>query len=192
MNNIVKFSEKALSEPLHKAGVIGSCDTLVFKWIEKKHDEFYENELKMDLWYVVALNKNDDQLGEVFGHCSYCEDCKDEAKKEFNKILKKNREKLDINCDDSDYKNVKKIVMRCESSPERDDFLICDNCGSLILVGVLHTYSQEIEHYLSDGKNLHIKHLSNDDCYRIHELIQDADYPELIKKLKQKIIKQND
>ena len=110
----------------------------------------------------------------------------------FNKKLKNNREELDINCDDSDYKNVKKIVMRCESSPERDDFLNCDNCGSLILVGVLHSYIQEIEHYLSDGENLHIKHLSNDDCYRIHELIQCADYPELIEKLKLKIIEQND
>lgn len=188
-NNTSKDDFNATS---HKTDVIGSCDTLIFKWIEDKHDKFYENELKSDLYYAVALDKNDDQIGEVFGHCSYCENCKDEAKKEFNKKLKKNREELDINCDDSDYKNVKKIVMRCESSPERDDFLNCDNCGSLILVGVLHSYTQEIEHYLSDGENLHIKHLSNDDCYRIHELIQCADYPELIEKLKLKIIEQND
>ena len=32
MNTKNKSSEKALSEPLHKAGVIGSF----FKWIEKK------------------------------------------------------------------------------------------------------------------------------------------------------------
>ena len=38
--------------------------------------------------------------------------------------------------------------------------------------------------------NLHIKHLSNDDCYRIHELF-DSRYAEKIEKLKQKIIKQN-
>ena len=192
MENKQKSLDEAHSEPLQQCNVIGSCDTLVFKWIEDKHDKFYENELKSDLYYAVALDKNDDQIGEVFGHCSFCEDCKDEAKKDFNKMLKKNRNELDINCDDSDYKNVKRIVMHCETSPERDDFLNCENCGSLIDVGVLHTFSQEIEHYLSNNQNLHIKHLSNDDCYRIHKLIQDADYPKLIEKLKAKIIEQND
>ena len=193
MNTKNKSSEKALSEPLHKAGVIGSCDTLVFKWIEKKHDEFYENELKQDLYYAVALDKYDDILGEVRGYESYCEDCKEKARKNFNKLMRENVNLLDINCDDSDYKNVKKIVMHREHSPEKDDFTNCENCGSLINVGVLHAYSQEIEHYLSEDENLHIKHLKNDDFYRLHLLIEEANdkYPDLIEKLKLKIIQQN-
>ena len=192
MNTKNKSSEKVLSEPLQQTDVIGSCDALVFKYIEEKHDKFYETELKQDLYYAVALDKDDDILGEVCGYESYCEDCKEKARKNFNKLMRENVNLLDINCDDSDYKNVKKIVMHREHSPEKDDFTNCENCGSLINVGVLHAYSQEIEHYLSDGENLHIKHLSNDDCYRIHELIQCADYPELIEKLKLKIIEQND
>ena len=191
MNTNNKLSNEELSEPLQQCNVIGSCDTLVFKWIEDKHDKFYKNELKSDLYYAVALDKNYDIIGEVFGHCGFCENCKDKAKKGYNKMLKKNRKELDINCDYSEYKNVKRIVMHRENSPERDDFFNCENCGSLISVGVLHTFSQEIEHYLSNDKNLHIKNLSNDDCYRIHELIQDSDYTDLIEKLKIKIIEQN-
>lgn len=164
---------------------------LIFKYIEEKHNKFSENELKQDLNYAVALDKNNDILGEVNGYESYCEDCKEKARKNFNKLRRDNVNQLDINCDDSDYKNVKKIVMHSESSPEKDDFTNCEMCGSLINVGVLHTLSQEIEHYLSDDINLHIKHLSDDDCYRIHLLIEDSSYHELIEKLKDKIINQN-
>ena len=193
MENKQNSSDKAHSEPLQQTDVIGSCDTLIFKYIEEKHDKFYETELKEDLYYAVALDKNDDILGEVCGYESYCEDCKEKARKNFNKLRRENVNQLDINCDDSDYKNVKKIVMHSEFSPEKDDFTNCEMCGSLINVGVLHTFSQEIEHYLSEDKNLHIKHLKNDDFYRLHLLIEEANdkYPDLIEKLKLKIIQQN-
>ena len=193
MNTKNKSSEKVLSEPLQQTDVIGSCDALVFKYIEEKHNKFYENELKQDLNYAVALDKNNDILGEVNGHESYCEDCKEKARKKFNRLRREDINLLDINCDESDYKNVKIIVMHSESSPEKDDFTNCEMCGSLINVDVLHAYSQEIEHYLSEDKNLHIKHLKNDDFYRLHLLIEEANdkYPDLIEKLKLKIIQQN-
>lgn len=165
--------------------------SLIFKYIEEKYNKFYKNELKQYLYYAVALDKNDDILGEVCGYDSYCEDCKEKARKKFNKLRRENVNQLDINCDESDYKNVKKIVMHCEYSPERSDFTNCEICGSLINVGVLHTFSQEIEHYLSDDINLHIKYLSDDDCYRIYLLIEESSYHELIEKLKDKIINQN-
>ncbi|MGK6342896.1 hypothetical protein ACMGDK_11690 [Chryseobacterium sp. DT-3] len=163
---------------------------IIFKYIEEKHDEFYQKEIKMDLYYAMALDKDGEHLGEVNGHESYCEDCREKARKYFNKMLRKNRSELDINCSDEYVKLAKEIVMFCEGSPERDDFLNCEECGSLISVGVLHTFDQEIDHYLSEDTNLHIKHLTNDDCYRIHELF-DSRYTEKIELLKQKIIKQN-
>lgn len=163
---------------------------LVFKYIEEKHDEYAQKELKSDLYYAVAYDKDDNHLGEVNGYYSYCGDCKNYIEKQFNETLKNNPSELDVNCNDED--KVSYIKMICEGSPERDDFEYCQGCSELIDVGVLHTMDQEIQHYLGETQNLHIKHLSDADCYRIHELIHNCSrHKELIEKLKEKIIKQN-
>ncbi|ATL45434.1 hypothetical protein CQS02_20080 [Elizabethkingia miricola] len=163
---------------------------LVFKYIEEKHDKYAQKQLKSDLYYAVAYDKYDNPLGEVNGYYSYCEDCKNDMEEEFNETLKNNPSELDINSNDE--AEVSYIKMLCEGSPERDDFEYCQGCYELIYVGVLHTMDQEITHYLGEKQNLHIKHLSDADCYRIHELMHNCSrYKELIEKLKEKIIKQN-
>ena len=82
-----------------------------------------------------------------------------------------------------------------ESCPESDDFEICYNCGKSIHTSVLHTFDQELEHYLSEDQILKVPDLSNCDCFRINELINSEDsierHPKLVEKLKLKLKEQN-
>ena len=71
-----------------------------------------------------------------------------------------------------------------EYNPESDDFVRCENCGHLIETGVLHTYTGEIDYWLSDEVSLEIDKLSNINCYIISELIKNHPQTELVGKLK--------
>lgn len=161
----------------------------VFEEIEMKYDEFYKNEIKLDLYYAVAYNADNDYMGEVNGYHSYCGDCKLNAYDELNNQLNEDRNELDIDIDESQYKDVEVIKMICESSPERDDFELCTGCGDMIYTGILHTFTQEIDHYLTE--NLKISNLSNSDCYRIHEILTNSNHHVEVAKLRLKILNDN-
>jgi len=79
--------------------------------------------------------------------------------------------------------------MICERSPERDDFETCDECCEMISTVVIHTLTQEIDHYL--GENLKISELTNSDCYHIKKILEDSRHLVDVAKLRLKIIDDN-
>lgn len=92
---------------------------------------------KQQLFYGVALDKHGNQLEEIEIEC--CEDCTTKALKEANKNRRAkyySEETTEI-----DFYN--------ESSPQSDDYKVCEYCGHYIEVSVLQTFSQEIDHWLS-------------------------------------------
>lgn len=143
---------------------------------------------KQGLYYAVALDKNNNYLGEILTGDSYCKDCIIEAKEVLNKILKDNPNEFYFT---GNINEVDKIVLWEEYSPESDDFVRCENCDDLIETGVLHTYTGEIDYWLSDEVSLEIDKLSNINCYIISELIKNHPQAELIDKLKEKLQKHN-
>lgn len=162
--------------------------------IKIRAKNFEDNNDKYGLHYLIGADDNDNQVTEVDGHNSYCDDCINEVVTEYNNKLKNSPNKIGYGCSEETFKYVVKILMTEESSPERDDFCYCDNCGRLIsTVGVLHTFSQEIEHWLDADTSVNFNELEDQDCFIINELIENAidEYPELIKNLKTKIKLEN-
>jgi hypothetical protein len=164
--------------------------------LEKKASEHEEKEMCWSLNYLVGYGADRD-FCEINGSESYCDDCIDNKIEEIQLLLTEKGSKyihdeFDCSRDDIDLTEISYME---ESSPETDNFETCYNCGKSIHTGVLHTLSQEIEHYLDDSENLKIADLSNQDCFRIKELTQSEDsferHPELVEKLKQKLREHN-
>lgn len=166
----------------------------IFNEIKIRAEKFEDNNDKYGLNYLIGVDQDDDQVTEIDGHNSYCDDCIDKVVDEYQLKLKQSPNELDYGCSEERFKDVIKILMTEESCPERDDFCYCDNCGNLIsTVGVLHTFSQEIDHWLDDDVSVDLNELEDRDCFILNELIENAvsDWPELISKLKRKIELEN-
>jgi hypothetical protein len=164
--------------------------------LEQKASEHEEKEMCWSLNYLLGFDKDGDSC-EINGSESYCDDCISEKVNEIQNLLQEKGSKHiheEFDCSRSDVVFVE-IGYSEESSPESDDFETCYDCGKSIHTGVLHTFDQELEHYLSDSENLKIFDLSNCDCFRINELITNEDsierHPDLVKKLKLKLKEQN-
>jgi len=167
-----------------------------FQVIKNRADKFYNKGLKMDLNYLVAYGANGER-SEINGYESYCEDCINDKMDEIQSVFETGGseaifQNYDVNSDEFE---ITEILFSEESSPEKDSFETCESCGCLIRTSVFHTFSQELEHYLSDDLSVNVKKLSDEDCYRINEIIFSQDsiekYPKLVKKLRKKIREQN-
>ena len=167
-----------------------------FQVIKNRANKFYNNGLKMDLNYLVAYGANGER-SEINSCESYCEDCINEKMDGIQSVFEiGGSEAIFQNYDvNSDKFEITEILFSEESCPEKDGFENCEKCGSLIRVSILHTFSDELEYYLSDDKSVKLKELSNEDCYRINEIIFSQDsierHPKLVKKLRKKIREQN-
>lgn len=144
------------------------------------------------LCYLIGLDEDGDQICEIDGSESYCPNCIKKVVSEYNEKLARDydifRNNHDFNgCEDK----VCKVDYATESNPEKDDFCICDKCGCEIDVGVLFTFSQEIDHWLDADINLN--DISDQDAYRLYMCIESEDakekHPELTIKLREKIEK---
>lgn len=167
-----------------------------FEILEKKASEHEEKEMCWQLNYIVGFDEDGDSC-EINGSESYCDDCISKKIEETQKLLEEKGSKhihKEFDCSREDVVFTK-IGYSEESYPESDDFETCYNCGKSIHTGVLHTFDQELEHYLNEDQILKVYDLSNCDCYRINELINSKDsierHPELVEKLKLKLKKQN-
>lgn len=164
----------------------------IFNIIKHRAEKFETENNKYNLHYLIGVDEHNNQVTEINGDNSYCNDCVDEVLKEYNKKLKETPYELDFNCTDEEFNNVKEILITEEGSPEKDDFCICENCHRLIsTVNVLHTFTQEIDHWLESDVSIDLNDLKDEDCFILNELIENADYPELISQLKNKIKSDN-
>ena len=163
------------------------------KEITERAKKFEENGLKYGLFYLIAVDKEEDQVCEVDGEYSYCEDCIEEVVKEYNDKLKTGKtEDFEFNCYDEEIPLIQKIMFIEESSPERDDFLYCEKCGDLIYTSVLNTLPQELEYWLDEEVSVNLADLKNYECYIIKELFDCKKHPELLSQLREKIQTQNE
>ena len=164
--------------------------------LESKADEHEEKETCWSLNYLVGFDESGDHC-EINGSEAYCDDCISKKVDEIQSLLRdKGSEHIHEEYDCSQYDIVlTEIGSMEESSPETDGFETCYSCGKSIHTGVLHTCSQEFDHYLSDSENLNVANLSNCDCFRIRELTQSLDaverHPDLVDKLKHKLREHN-
>ena len=154
--------------------------------LEKKHSDFQGSSLH----YLIGEDKYEDQVCEIDGSESYCSDCIEHVVKERNEELKRiGYDEFYKIHDCSNSQKFKQVSYSTESSPERDDFELCENCGCEIDVAVLFTFDQEIEHWIDQDIDPDI--ISDQDAYRIYECITSLDaierHPKSVEKLKEKI-----
>ena len=167
-----------------------------FEILEQKASEHEEKEMCWSLHYLVGFDEDGDSC-EINGSESYCDDCISEKIDEIQKLLEEKGSKHIHKEFDCSREDIVFTEIGCseESCPESDDFEICYNCGKSIHTSVLHTFDQELEHYLSEDQILKVPDLSNCDCFRINELINSEDsierHPKLVEKLKLKLKEQN-
>lgn len=155
--------------------------------LEAKHSAFCGSSLH----YLIGIDEREDQVCEIDGYESYCSDCIDKIVKERNEELKRiGYEQFYKSHDCSSSEEFRQISYSTESSPEKDDFELCENCGCEIDVAVLFTFDQEIEHWVD--QDIDIDNISDQDAYRIYECITSLDaiekHPKSVEKLKQKIL----
>lgn len=154
--------------------------------LEAKHSAFCGSSLH----YLIGIDEREDQVCEIDGSESYCSSCIDMIVDDRNKELKRigyNKFQNIHDCNSSE--EFKQISYSTESSPEKDDFELCENCGREIDVAVLFTFDQEIEHWID--QDIDIDNISDQDAYRIYECITSLDaiekHPKSVEKLKQKL-----
>lgn len=147
-----------------------------FDIIESKGQYFNGSSLH----YLIGLDENDSQVCEIDGE-SYCSTCIDKVVAERNEELKRIGYSSFINTHDCSSDEVfVKVGYATESSPEKDDFEFCENCGAEIDVGVLFTYSDEIEYWIEEisHKDFDIEVISEEHAYRIYTCLTSLDAKE--------------
>lgn len=154
--------------------------------LEAKHSAFCGSSLH----YLIGTDERECQVCEIDGSESYCSDCIGKIVKERNEELKRiGYEKFKDIHDCNSSSKFKEIASSVESSPEKDDFELCENCGCEIDVAVLFTFDQEIEHWIDQDIDIH--NISDQDAYRIYECITSLDaiekHPKSVDRLKTKI-----
>lgn len=154
------------------------------KIIKEKGDNFNGEKL----CYLIGKCKGR-FVGEINGSDSYCPKCIDSIIKgmqdKLDKIGFKEFQKI-YDCPES---LIDEIGYGVESMPESDDFCTCENCECELQVGVLFTFSQEIDHWIEQAKsnNIDLNALSDSDAYRINGCITSEDalekHPKEVKEL---------
>lgn len=107
------------------------------------------------LCYLIGIDSDGDEVCEInMGDC-YCPECIDKI------VESKSSELASLGFDEftkiHDCSNNEPFVgiSYCiESLPERDGFVYCEECGSIIEVGVLYTFSDDILELIDDTDDL--------------------------------------
>ena len=108
---------------------------------------------KYNVFYPVDGDLN--ELEDYSDHNNFCEDCYDEILLEIKKLNASN-------------------ILLCESSPEKEDFCICDNCHEIIETSHLFT-SQEFEHFLGLTDTEFMAALECPrSCYEMKKILEDG------------------
>jgi hypothetical protein len=156
--------------------------------IIKNKGEYFQGS---SLHYLIGVDGCGDQVCEVDGSESYCSDCIEKIVSERNEELKKKGYSSFSKVHDcSGDQEFEEIRYSTEYSPEDDDFELCENCGAEIDVGVLFTFSQEIDHWIGEiSDNLFdIDVISDQDAYRIYTCLTSLDalekHPNKVQKLR--------
>lgn len=125
---------------------------------------------KQGLNYAVLVDKHGSQIEEPSEN-ECCDDCLSVMKAAFERRFQ-----------DGDFKWCKKataIEVFEQYSPESDDFTSCTICGEIIETGVLHTFSQEAEHWLTHyTKKKLIREIKTNPqtAWIIHEILSSEDF----------------
>ena len=150
-----------------------------------------ENFQGSNLYYLEGVDKHGDQVCEVDGCESYCSECHKKIALERNEELTRIGYAAFFKAHDcSNEQEFEKIGTAIESCPEYDDFRQCENCGAELEVGVLFTFSDEIDHWIGEieDNNLSIDELSEQDAYLIYTCITSKDafekHPKEVTKLR--------
>lgn len=93
---------------------------------------------KTELWYVSYVDMGGRQIEEPDDN-EFCEDCRIIGRDSLHNLFAEKGHRRP---------EIIGIQLFNECSPEKDDFVTCDNCGHYIQVAVLHTSDQEADHWL--------------------------------------------
>lgn len=129
-----------------------------------------------------------DQPSSVSGHCSkpHVVGCAYDVVKKLGKKYKPLQgvyylvdedyhESEDYNCNDYCFKCATKEAQKAvlyvqeESSPEKEDFCICDGCGKIIETSIIWT-EQEMEHWLDNLEKEDLKRKTI--CYELMKVLE--------------------
>lgn len=145
-----------------------------FDTIKNKGEHFQGSTLH----YLIGVDRYGDHVCEVDGSESCCSDCIEKIVSERNEELEKiGYSSFSKVHDCSSDQEFEELRYSTEYSPERDDFEVCENCGAEIDVGVLFTFSQEIDHWIGEiSDNLFdVDAISDQDAYRIYICLTSLD-----------------
>lgn len=137
-----------------------------------------ENLQVSNLYYLKGVDRYGYQVCEVDGSEAFCSNCIKKIASERNDELKRiGYFAFHKKHDCTNNREFEKIDYSIESSPEEDDFKLCENCGTEIDVYVLFTFSQEIEHWINkiENNNFSIDNISEQDAYRIYNCLTSMD-----------------
>ena len=141
-------------------------------------------------YYMIGLDADGNYCGEIDPTDSYCFECAKTRVFELNEEIQRYGYELFSKKHDCPDMEIASISYAEESSPEDDDFLTCDSCGSEIDVGVLFTYADELEYWISELVD--IDDLTPQDAYRINTCLTSSEakerYPKLVEMLREKIM----
>lgn len=147
-----------------------------------------------DLNYLIGVDSCGDHVCEINGSESYCSECIDKIVSEMNEeLIRIGFDAFSKVHDCSTDSEFCEVSYSTESLPERDDFESCQSCGCEIDVGVLFTFSQEIDHWIEELRDniFDINAISDRDAYRIYTCITSEDalerHPKEVQKLKELI-----
>ncbi|MBN8824414.1 MULTISPECIES: hypothetical protein [unclassified Spirosoma] len=127
--------------PRTKAGDAKLLIDMAANRLESAHQTYQFFYIKDKLYYPVFIDADGDQIEEVQDdeYGSLCESCVTWGLMHFAQQQKKGKY--------DDIEGLHHIQLWQESSPEHCDFVSCGHCGEYIDVSVLHTFSQEIDHW---------------------------------------------
>ena len=130
------------------------------------------------LYYLKGIDESGFTDCEVDGSESYCSKCIKKIVSERNEELKRIGYAAFFKAHDcSNDEKFDEIGAVIESCPEYDDFRQCENCGAELEVGVLFTFSQEIDYWIGEieNNNFSIGEISEQDAYRIYSCLTSED-----------------
>ena len=143
------------------------------------------------LYYLKGIDESGFTDCEVDGSESYCSKCIKKIVSERNEELARIGYAAFFKAHDcSNDEKFDEIGAVIESCPEYDDFRQCENCGAELEVGVLFTFSQEIDYWIGEieNNNFSIGEISEQDAYRIYSCLTSEDafekHPKEVTKLR--------
>lgn len=140
------------------------------------------------VFYIVLMDNYGDTT-EFSPDYNYCEKCADKIAEQLTKELKAIGfdafiKKYDL----SGIGSIHNIVAVEETMPERDGFIVCDECGAELDCGSLYSFEDDIRCAIERvEKAKQVSDLSDSDCYYVTHCLDDDDsrekHPELYRKL---------